>query len=169
MHRGFFLPVKALPPAPNGPGTGGGRCHATYLCGERFNSRPPRGGRPDGAYTGGTDARISIHALREEGDAGRPANFITGQQISIHALREEGDAHAGGRGSGRSKFQSTPSARRATAPSLFTGDGNNISIHALREEGDGVVTHEILDVLISIHALREEGDRMSVSGLMIGI
>ena len=56
-------------------------------------------------------------------------------------------------------FLSTPSARRATPPSLFAGDGNNISIHALREEGDGgngdisAKAH-----LISIHALREEGD-----------
>ena len=116
MHRGFFLPVKAFPPAPNGPGTGGGRCHATYLCGERFNSRPPWGERPDGAYTGGTDARISIHALREEGDlplygtpastldfnprpprGGRLYNAVVNKftyQISIHALREEGDGCA---------------------------------------------------------------------------
>ena len=34
--------------------------------------------------------RISIHALREEGDFGRsPMFFSVG--ISIHALREEGD------------------------------------------------------------------------------
>ena len=35
--------------------------------------------------------RISIHALREEGDLhGAPTQSST-QQISIHALREEGD------------------------------------------------------------------------------
>ena len=56
---------------------------------------------------------ISIHALREEGDAGGP--FPAGQlQISIHALREEGDItiHC------ESKQE------------------QDISIHALREEGD---------------------------------
>ena len=34
---------------------------------------------------------ISIHALREEGDADC-ANAKTGLHISIHALREEGDS-----------------------------------------------------------------------------
>ena len=33
---------------------------------------------------------ISIHALREEGDAKRSRPFV-GAGISIHALREEGD------------------------------------------------------------------------------
>ena len=58
--------------------------------------------------------QISIHALREEGDA---ANSVVVEQveISIHALREEGDLN-------------------------FIGGyvlWGNISIHALREEGDG--------------------------------
>ena len=34
--------------------------------------------------------KISIHALREEGDA-CPCEREPAQQISIHALREEGD------------------------------------------------------------------------------
>ena len=34
---------------------------------------------------------ISIHALREEGDAGRNLPCIERHGISIHALREEGD------------------------------------------------------------------------------
>ena len=34
---------------------------------------------------------ISIHALREEGDAEELARREKEQQISIHALREEGD------------------------------------------------------------------------------
>ena len=34
--------------------------------------------------------KISIHALREEGD-GMPLGVEPSQQISIHALREEGD------------------------------------------------------------------------------
>ena len=58
--------------------------------------------------------RISIHALREEGDAACTAqsSFIT--EISIHALREEGDV-----------------PRRLLFHAYV-----RISIHALREEGD---------------------------------
>ena len=100
---------------------------------------------------------ISIHALREEGDAVHRSDH--GQQpISIHALREEGD-------------RGDPSPHRQGA----------ISIHALREEGDTstlwssscsryfyprpprggrlrVLQAQDQAVRISIHALREEGD-----------
>ena len=79
--------------------------------------------------------KISIHALREEGDL---CFFLADDEddISIHALREEGDSAQVANGWRASKFLSTPSARRATlcgppAPSHF-----GISIHALREEGD---------------------------------
>ncbi len=85
---------------------------------------------------GGDLARISIHALREEGDldflpflrnlpvflstpsARRATPF--GEQlgddvvISIHALREEGDSSALSRCAAPAEFLSTPSARRAT-------------------------------------------------------
>ena len=56
---------------------------------------------------------ISIHALREEGDAETrtlPRLF----RISIHALREEGDPFVTGRSTVLMLFLSTPSARRAT-------------------------------------------------------
>ena len=80
--------------------------------------------------------RISIHALREEGDPKAAQHVTTFRCISIHALREEGDRghpHTqgadsnfyprpprGGRPQTRKKagqqviFLSTPSARRAT-------------------------------------------------------
>ncbi len=100
-----------------------------------FYPRPPRGGRPP-AHPDGLHiivflstpsarrataaeifwqelAKISIHALREEGDllpCIRPPLVV---QISIHALREEGDSGGGWKGRHR-----------------------DISIHALREEGD---------------------------------
>ena len=100
---------------------------------------------------------ISIHALREEGDAQPRATAARGA-ISIHALREEGDTPKN-IGSGRPfdfyprpprggrpdladaspvppEFLSTPSARRATGQRLHEGAGAQISIHALREEGD---------------------------------
>ena len=57
--------------------------------------------------------KISIHALREEGDysvdgAGRH------RDISIHALREEGDTTVSALVNWWFKFLSTPSARRTT-------------------------------------------------------
>ena len=59
-----------------------------------------------------------------------------GTRISIHALREEGDLHFHVFAVVFFLFLSTPSARRAT----FTLGGKQrvtlISIHALREEGD---------------------------------
>ena len=58
---------------------------------------------------------ISIHALREEGDYFKSADYIP-QKISIHALREEGD----------------------TTYLVSWVARNFISIHALREEGDCV-------------------------------
>ena len=58
-------------------------------------------------------SRISIHALREEGDDHRgPAAHV--RQISIHALREEGDQQWMRDPYTLLVFLSTPSARRAT-------------------------------------------------------
>ena len=79
--------------------------------------------------------KISIHALREEGDPPSPArpgtrcNFNPrpprGGRLGIHGVSSTSPI-----------FQSTPSARRATpALSDKTAQGK-ISIHALREEGD---------------------------------
>ena len=80
---------------------------------EDFNPRPPRGGR------------LCLDAVHH----GRGA-------ISIHALREEGDSTIHSYLNSTFLFQSTPSARRATAQ-LRTGHVlHGISIHALREEGD---------------------------------
>ena len=87
-----------------------------------FYPRPPRGGRPGSSSSLWARCRISIHALREEGDPCQPA---MGRQcpISIHALREEGDGH-------RRDQHPYPQA---------------ISIHALREEGDSQPAAEKLN------------------------
>ena len=62
---------------------------------KNFYPRPPRGGRPPAVARGYPSAKISIHALREEGDVGGdPALGLFG--ISIHALREEGDRSRSG-------------------------------------------------------------------------
>ena len=56
--------------------------------------------------------------------------------ISIHALREEGDAAMNASIKAIELFLSTPSARRATITSTVKYTDAQISIHALREEGD---------------------------------
>ena len=60
------------------------------------------------------EERISIHALREEGDLVVNLGLVLAKVISIHALREEGDQHD---------------------TEVLSAVGT-ISIHALREEGD---------------------------------
>ena len=79
---------------------------------------------------------ISIHALREEGDWKYMTRLYVDERISIHALREEGDP----------------------ASTHHRSSGPGISIHALREEGDILAIDTVKDGEISIHALREEGD-----------
>ena len=105
--------------------------------------------------------KISIHALREEGDPSKPGVQARREPISIHALREEGDCRScwrhrtdqrflstpSARRATRiprnswlvTKFLSTPSARRATSGAFYRAYSPFISIHALREEGDGSV------------------------------
>ena len=113
-------------------------------------------------------------------------------QISIHALREEGDAMApraalkrryfyprpprGGRHGAKSpcktlfQFLSTPSARRATQSFSAAVLPGRISIHALREEGDRCGRRGLLPrPEISIHALREEGDDCQVVGSLLHV
>ena len=159
------------------------------LLARNFYPRPPRGGRQRLIALSGYRHRISIHALREEGDLNRSTTT-----------------------SCCSGFLSTPSARRATSVRMAGGlpigyfyprpprGGRqrsgavrcpwSISIHALREEGDltelpspFVATHFYPrpprggrptslpnlspDFIISIHALREEGDAAMPSATMI--
>ena len=101
--------------------------------------------------------RISIHALREEGD--RPAINPRSTSGDFYPRPPRGGRHGahlrpscpsnfyprpprGGRQIAPgvrvnlNKFLSTPSARRATLLELDGRDGLGISIHALREEGD---------------------------------
>ena len=101
-----------------------------------FNPRPPCGGRP------------LLPALRRENG-----------KISIHALRVEGDPRGVRSQARQTEFQSTPSVWRATNAGKPCGACTNISIHALRVEGDAEICTAVVAVLlISIHALRVEGD-----------
>ena len=78
-----------------------------------FYPRPPRGGRPVHHGQRSGCQKISIHALREEGD-GLTDIKTPAKIISIHALREEGDSISMLFAKAFLRFLSTPSARRAT-------------------------------------------------------
>ena len=102
---------------------------------QNFYPRPPRGGRRFMAWVKDFYKLISIHALREEGDAESFCNDARHAHFYPRPPR-------GGRHHCRCvvqpsfAFLSTPSARRATLDGLLRCTGGNISIHALREEGD---------------------------------
>ena len=80
----YFYP---RPPRGGRPGDAGD----VRLCRVDFYPRPPRGGRRYCKAATTICRRISIHALREEGDLSSDNFVLQDAQISIHALREEGD------------------------------------------------------------------------------
>ena len=94
------------------------------------------------SITPANSKRISIHALREEGDKLRNANQVTYKYFYPRPPR-------GGRPAIRtmmryiSIFLSTPSARRATKTFAVASNLVIISIHALREEGDQELTQNL--------------------------
>ena len=122
-----------------------------------FYPRPPRGGRHHPPGSG--HPRKNFYPRPPRG--GRlpcAGHQIAETRISIHALREEGDIEIDPSEVNPVLFLSTPSARRATSGSLLRCPSRKISIHALREEGDGTQVQAHSFSRISIHALREEGD-----------
>ena len=105
-------------------------------CNKNFYPRPPRGGRRYLARPERHDLRISIHALREEGDV---CTALCGLAIS--------------------RFLSTPSARWATKEVM--GLVKEILDFYPRPPRGGRRFRDLRDYAvrnISIHALREEGD-----------
>ena len=100
-----------------------------------FNPRPPRGGRRSFSARGIYPFRISIHALREEGDSAWTAAPPSRQNFNPRPPRG-GRRREKRRIKRMMEFQSTPSARRATALGRREEAPVGISIHALREEGD---------------------------------
>ena len=102
---------------------------------ENFNPRPPRGGRPGGGLKNAFTVFISIHALREEGDAALTI-FFSLWAISIHALREEATSCHTIPPNEQVLFQSTPSVGKATGQAQDPGTRQAISIRNLHMEGD---------------------------------
>ena len=105
---------------------------------------------------------ISIHALREEGDAWQNATHGSVKAISIHALREEGDTLQKRCTKWTVKFLSTPSARRATPFLYFLPVRTSfLSTPSARRATENRRRY-LATMKISIHALREEGDKEKV-------
>ena len=78
---------------------------------------------------------ISIHALRGESDAS--AEPVGGLTFNFNPRSPWGERPIKDAKADRAAvFQSTPSARRATAAMLAKTQAFTISIHALREESD---------------------------------
>ena len=104
--------------------------------GQYFYPRPPRGGRLQCSQS----KRFGTKKFLSTPSARRATNTFWGKvskrKISIHALREEGDQRAMADMKKAGLFLSTPSARRATADVVKQRVNLLISIHALREEGD---------------------------------
>ena len=125
---------------------------------QNFYPRPPRGGRPPVGTLEGVYGRISIHALREEGDPS--TSCVRLSKFNFYPRPPRGGRQSLlATASFCCSFLSTPSARRATSrppwcrysagyfyprpprggrPNTFFSKDNKlpISIHALREEGD---------------------------------
>ena len=144
---------------PRPPRGGRLRSHKRYPCPEQnFYPRPPRGGRPPA----GVLARWSIRFLSTP-SARRATPVIPGSppglSISIHALREEGDAAIAARRPLSNDFYPRPPRGGRRGGRRGNPLPESISIHALREEGDSACPKSSRSVkMISIHALREEGD-----------
>ena len=124
----LFLSTPSARRATGNEGNGGNAVN-------NFYPRPPRGGRLANLGEQAILKKISIHALREEGDENDTGPWAQ-TQISIHALREEGDLENIANKERQNLFLSTPSARRATKDRDIAHYTVVISIHALREEGD---------------------------------
>ena len=81
------------------------------------------------------------------------------RRISIHALREEGDIDIIKSWRDEKYFYPRPPRGGRLSETMDDAGGEAISIHALREEGDVAAgCLRVFARVISIHALREEGD-----------
>ncbi len=150
---------------PRPPGGGRHKAQNSVKSHEHFYPRPPGGGRPRRGRGEREQTRISIHALRVEGDAQMfPVCFIEDRFLSTPSgWRATSKRTPAGRrtknfyprppGGGRrqklrtafkkSIFLSTPSGWRATIAVLVLIVTKGISIHALRVEGDRGLNHRL--------------------------
>ena len=139
----------------------GGRRTPCSLClrwTSYFYPRPPRGGRPSKTLRRERSFRfLSTPSARRATDAPPPRAALP-TRISIHALREEGDVAVVALLHDVCNFYPRPPRGGRLANIAEQRVDFFISIHALREEGDTLAATLARTYKISIHALREEGD-----------
>ena len=125
-----------------------------------FYPRPPRGGRLINVHVTVIHNRISIHALREEGDRRTTAVCLLKASFLSTPSARRATAIELKFGTNVTKFLSTPSARRATTSSRSgcLGYLKFLSTPSARRATRPLRLHPP-HTPISIHALREEGDR----------
>ena len=125
-----------------------------------FYPRPPRGGRLQCMID-----FVKLFQFLSTPSARRATSScllsILSCTISIHALREEGDARTGRHETAQADFYPRPPRGGRPVQAATRRQINDISIHALREEGDAQDVQSYDRSTISIHALREEGDLVS--------
>ena len=123
-----------------------------------FNPRPPRGGRRRHTLPLSYRSAISIHALREEGDCGSPSPVRGSARFQSTPSARRATQHNEGK-SLIFEFQSTPSARRATLTARGSiTPGINFNPRPPRGGRPMYCPAPCPAPPISIHALREEGD-----------
>ncbi len=125
----------------------GGRLDPALIStsGGNFYPRPPRGGR-QGILCGFNAKKLFLSTPSARRATYEVLKYGGVERISIHALREEGDPFSAVRFWLQKVFLSTPSARRATLAACAALHADAISIHALREEGDTVPSSETTSV-----------------------
>ena len=103
-----------------------------------FYPRPPRGGRRSGHPASGPSPRISIHALREEGDDSQTATAE--DHFNFYPRPPRGGRPAASLCAVRRRGYFYPRPPRGGRPSnsFIISWSMLISIHALREEGDAL-------------------------------
>ena len=124
-----------------------------------FYPRPPRGGRLRERFIGGRQLQHFYPRLPRGGRHHQPVASSIPNPISIHALREEGDAEQKAEEMKKFEFLSTPSARRATRFLPLKLSQNHYFYPRPPRGGRRKVSRvPSWTSTISIHALREEGD-----------
>ena len=157
MRCGLLPPTRYdFYPRPPRGGRPGQRHCADHL--QNFYPRPPRGGRPCSCRRRVPPAGISIHALREEGDALQPS--LAGASFYFYPRPPRGGRRSFSRRTlGFFVFLSTPSARRATLRRTRSCTlPKNFYPRPPRGGRHDGLSRAVMFQLISIHALREEGD-----------
>ena len=143
---------------------GGGRLNTSRLntMSSKFYPRPPGGGRPS-HVTSYVPTPFDFYP-RPPGGGRHQKHHIRSmvQRISIHALRVEGDGANPVPLWWSCNFYPRPPGGGRHLSVTKTQSINQISIHALRVEGDIGSHFRTLRGVISIHALRVEGDIQNV-------